>query len=303
MTKAFWLLTLGVCATLVAASTAAKEPADDAAEPGWLLRYKFQQGETIRWEVEHRAQIRTTVSGTTQTVETLSTSVKAWQVTDVNEQGEATFVHQVESVDMRHRLTGRQEVRYNSDTDKEPPEGFADVAKAVGVPLTIITLDDCGKILKRVDKRDSTNATPGAITIPLPVERVPLGHEWFLPADIQVNLPGGEVKKIKSRQRFRLDTVRDGVASIEVETQILSPVRDPYIEAQLIQGKTNGTIQFDLEAGRVIAQQTDVDDRVSGFQGEASSLHCVTRFSETLLPPEAKTARRVPVAGPEPAPK
>ena len=44
-----------------------------AGEPEkYTLRYKFHPGETIRWEVEHRSNVRTTVSGTTQTAETLS---------------------------------------------------------------------------------------------------------------------------------------------------------------------------------------------------------------------------------------
>ena len=88
--------------------------ADDQAGVKYDLQYKFQPGEIVRWDVEHRATIRTTVSGTTQTAETLSRSVKVWRVKEINDAGEARFEHLVESVDMRQKLTGRQEVRYKT---------------------------------------------------------------------------------------------------------------------------------------------------------------------------------------------
>ena len=35
----------------------------------YSFRYKFQPGETVRWEVTHQARIRSTVSGTTEVTE------------------------------------------------------------------------------------------------------------------------------------------------------------------------------------------------------------------------------------------
>ena len=37
-------------------------PPSAASLKSILLRYKFHPGETIRWEVEHRTNVRTTVS-------------------------------------------------------------------------------------------------------------------------------------------------------------------------------------------------------------------------------------------------
>ena len=65
--------------------------ADSGAE-NYTLRYRFQPGETLRWEVVHRARIKTTVSGTTETAEMVSTSVKAWRVEDVQPDAQL-FLH------------------------------------------------------------------------------------------------------------------------------------------------------------------------------------------------------------------
>jgi hypothetical protein len=46
---------------------------------------------------------------------------------------------------------------------------------------------------------------------------------------------------------------------------------------------STGWVKFDLEAGRVVSQQLELDKHVVGFNGPASSMHYVTRVTETLL--------------------
>lgn len=302
--RAVCLLACGL-ALLAPSAGSADEPSGPPKAETFRLRYKFRPGETVRWEVEQQAQIRTTVSGTTQTAETTTTSTKAWKITNVDPQGAATFVHSVEAIDMRHKLTGRQEVRYNSRTDKEVPDGFQDAAKSVGVPLTEITMDATGKVLKREEKRPSATNPNSQITLPLPGEAVAVGHVWHHPYEVSANAKDGSVKKIKVQQRLTLVDVKNGVATIKIETQVLTPIHDPQIEAQLVQGDTNGTIRFDVDAGRLLGMQTDLDKHVVGFQGESSSMHYLMRLTEKLLPPSSATAAKPkvvagPVAPPQP---
>ena len=143
------------------ADDAADSTADAPAAARYLLRYKFQPGETIRWKVLHQALVRTTVSGTTQTAETYSESVKVWQVKDVDsEHGQTTFVHSVDRVEMRQSVSGRQDIRYNSEIDAVVPAEFEQVAKAVRVPLSVIVLDNRGHITKRKEERHSRGRIP-----------------------------------------------------------------------------------------------------------------------------------------------
>lgn len=281
--------------------TAASLAAADEAEK-YTLRYRFQPGETVRWNVEHRSNVRTTVSGTTKTLETVSLSLKAWQVTDVQPDGTATFEHRVERVNMRQNLSGCAETRYNSETDAKPAAGFEDAAKSVGIVLTTVTLDAKGKVLHRKDSKprptggstEKGGALPGDgwMTLPLPDEAVPVGYTWSLPSDIEVPLEDGTVKKIKAIQQFTLVEVKTGVATIHVSTDILSPITDPAIEAQVVQHETAGKVRFDIDAGRVIGQQMDVNRHVIGFRGEASSIHYLNRFSEQLVSEPVKTAEK-----------
>jgi hypothetical protein len=99
-----------------------------------------------------------------------------------------------------------------------------------------------------------------------------------------------------------LVSVKNGVATIAVDNQVLSPVNDPTIDAQLVQSETTGKIRFDIAAGRILSTLSDGDKSVVGFQGEASSLHYVTRFTEKLVPEEKKQKLAGPAA-PSTAPK
>ena len=295
------LLLLG----MLSASAAAEDPEatkPDTDAPTYRLQYKFQPGETVRWEVTHQARIRSTVSGTTEVTEMVTKSVKAWRVTELKPDGTATFEHLVESVDMRQKFSGRQEVRYNSLTDEAPPPGFESLAASIGVPISVVTINAQGQTLHRQQKpvQAAAQNSEGVMTIPLPDEAVPVGHRWSFPFEIELPLENGTVKKIKTLQTFQLEGVKTDVATIQVATKILTPLHDATLEAKLIQREQHGTVRFDLAAGRILGQQMDLDRRVVGFtpNNPASSLHYLMRFTETLLADKAKTASRPQSAEP-----
>ena len=128
------------------------------------------------------------------------------------------------------------------------------------------------------------------MTIPLPEEPVAVGHTWSIPQEIDIPLEGGGVKKVKAVQQFVLEEVKTGVATIRVSTEVLTPITDPAVESQLVQRESAGRVRFDIDEGRVLGQQMDIDKHVVGFRGEASSIHYVNRFSERLVPEPARTA-------------
>jgi hypothetical protein len=266
----------------------------------YLLQYKFHQGEEIRTKVAHIATIETTIGGTTQTTDMKSYSMKLWRVTAVDKSGAATIENLVERVDMRNKMSGRQEVRYNSKTDTVAPLGYEDIAKSIGKVLSIVTLDPAGNVLKREDKLARAAPNGGGMLVPpLPKEAIPIGHVWSLPQEVNVALDEGATKAIQTRQRYELEKVEQGIATIAVETQILTPTQDPKIRVQLIQRLSKGHIRFDLAAGRIVGQRTDLDETVLGFSGPDSSMHYVSCFAEELFPPSAETAAAdVPAAAP-----
>jgi len=303
-------LTGWFCAAILASAAAAADPNEpNAAKPSdasgakspakFTLRYKFQPGETVRWKVVHQAQVETTVSGTTQTAEADTVSVTAWRVKQVAPDGAATFEYVLESVDMRQKVSGRMETRYNSQTDKKAPLVFEGVAQTIGVPLTLVTLDAKGKVLKLQSLFGKQSADSEAqFAVRLPDKPVAIGESWSAPGEIEVSVQGGGATRIKILESCTLKEVQGDVATIHVATQILTPIHDPSIEAQVVQRESSGTIRFDLKAGRILARKIEVDKRVVGFAGNgASVLGYRTQFTSELLAGDSSPAGKT-----EPAP-
>jgi hypothetical protein len=267
-----------ILSTLIAASATADET--------YSLKYKFSEGEKLRWQVSEQVVVKTTMRGTTQVAKTSGTSIKVWQIGETSGEGNVTFRHLVESVNMKMWLTGRDEISYNSKTDAKPPEQYKSVAENVGRPLSEITMDAHGAIVGRKDLVDTPQIASRQIALPLPAEPVKIGATWTRPLEIPASLRSGEKKTIQARHKFTLLAVEGDIAEIKLETQILTPITDPEIESQIVQRKTSGTAEFDLANGRFIEIELGLDEAVHQFQGPDSVMHYKMKFVETLLPAE-----------------
>ncbi|MCA9261075.1 MAG: hypothetical protein KDA61_17790 [Planctomycetales bacterium] len=305
------LQTLGVLLLTVGIALADDSPASDDAQAeatqseaaqteanpsketptSYKLSYKFNRGDVLRYRVRHSANVRTTIDAETQQVESESESVKAWKVTDVLPDGSMEFLHLVESVKMSNQSGGGKVNRYDSSAGGEAPAGFEQAASAVGVPLTVTRIDATGKILHREEKHPQPPpAEDMPITLQLPADAVAVGEKWDRVYDVDAEQKSGAKLKVRTRRVCRLASVEDGIAAIDVEYQILTPV-DSYVRSQLVERLTKGVVKFDLERGCVVSQQHDVDARILGFASQASSMQFVARTQEQLLPAEA-VARR-----------
>jgi hypothetical protein len=183
-------------------------------------------------------------------------------------------------------VSGRQELRYNSREDKEPPAEYQHVAKSLQVPLAVVTIDEHGTILKRENQSHHPDLGFGGLVLPLPRGEVPLGHTWAVPHELKVRLPDGLHKSIKTRLQYRLEKVQTGVATISVTTQVLTPLHDARVEAQLVQQLSKGEIKFDIDAGRILSKRLDWDENVIGFNGSDSNMKYLARFTEELIKPD-----------------
>jgi len=279
---------------LVSPATAEKPNAPvESQAPKYTLRYRFQPGQTLRWNVVHRKRVQATFGGSTQVSESASRSTKAWRVIEVDPEGIATFETMVDDVDMRQKIGDRDPIRYNSKTDKTPPAGFVDAAGRVGKPLARVKLDARGRTIERTAiLPEAASSEKPQLTIPLPRGPVAVGESWHRRYKMMLPLETGATKTILVQQVFTLRAVTTGVATIDVSNQVLTPIHSPEIEAKLIERYAAGTVRFDVDAGRVLSQQMDLDRRVVGFRGAESCLHYLTRFTEEFLPEKTSLAAR-----------
>lgn len=269
--------TLSLTASLAFAQESKSKPDPNAT---YDLAYKFSAGQTFHTKVIHLVTVETTIKGATQVAKTRSVSTKSWQIQNVAEDGNITFVHQVDHVDMWQSVTGRQEVKYNSLTDKTPPPGYELVASSVGVPLATVTMDRHGRVLERKNTHSQFNPGIGELTIPLPQQKIKIGTKWSIPDEVKLKQENGQVKKIATLQVYRLEKVETGVATISLETQVVTPLNDPKLRSELVQRLQRGTIKFDLDAGHLLHKQLDMSETVLGFNGADSQMEFLARFTE-----------------------
>jgi hypothetical protein len=265
-------------------SPSAPRPSAKAADsPTYELRYKCSIGDVLRYEVSHRASIRSTIDDSTQGAQTRTDSVKSWKISDVLPGGDIEFLTVVESVHMVNQVADKPATEYDSQRDKLAPPGFEEAARAVGVPLSLIRISPNGKVRRREMKlKRQGPEEEGPITVLLPEEPVAVGDAWDESFDLTVMMKTGGTKRIHTRRHYELVKVENGIATISIDYQVLSPI-DAHIESQIVERLLDGEVRFDIEAGRVISQTMEIDKRILGFAGPTSSMHYVVRMDEKLV--------------------
>ena len=254
-----------------------------AGDEAPLLRYRFTPGETIAMDVGHRAVTETTIGAARQTVETATDSTKIWTIVAVDDDGRATIEHSVGDVTMTSRTSDKGETRWSSRDPGPAPPDYEAVRQSLGVPLSRVVVDPTGRVLERRDLRPTSPSNTGDLmVVPLPDEPATVGTEWTVPQEVVVEVPNGPRRAVKTRLRYRVESVRDGVATIRVDTTVLTPIDDPRLEARLLERIWDGEIEFDVARGRLLRRSTGVDRRVVGFSGPESSVRYKASLEERL---------------------
>ena len=271
---------------------AAEEKTESPSGEKYRLEYKFKMGEVIRYAVKHTETIHTTIEGTSDRAECKSASIKAWKVTDVLPNGEMEFVHLVEVVKMSNRVQNRAEITFDSESDEPIPPGFEQAARAVGIPLSLLRIDPTGAVTHREEKHPQQQTTEDMpLTLLLPSEEVAVGQQWDKTYNLTMQRKDGTNMKVRTRRVCTLKEVDDDLAKIHVKYQVLTPV-SPHIQSQMAERMAEGHVYFDIERGRIASKSLEVDERVIGFVGKTSSMHCVSRMEEKLLKPGQRLAKK-----------
>jgi hypothetical protein len=263
-------------------------PSNSSGET-FLFQYRFTPGLSIQSEVVHLAKTDTKVDSSSQNSNSRTVSQKVWDVTKV-ENGEMTFEYRIVEIDMSQRVGSDPEIRYSSKSAEQPARQFQAAAESVGKVISTVTIDEQGMIVARSDETNPPNLGMGDITLPVPADPIAIGSTWEIPREMRIRRDDGTTKTVRFRELFRLDKVSAGVASITVRSEMLTPIDDPKEEAQVLQQLSNGTIKFDLDAGRMISKELAWDKAVVGFSGNGSVMDYSARLDENVVKAEIAIA-------------
>lgn len=247
----------------------------------YLFRYRFEPGMVIASEVTHLAKTDTKIDSSEQNSHSRTVSQKTWNVTNV-EKGEMTFEYKIVEIDMSQRIGTGSEIRYSSKSGEEPSVQFQAAADSVGKVISTVTIDEQGMIIARSDETNPPNLGMGDITLPVPKNPIAVGATWEVPRELRIRREDGSFKMVRFRELFRFDKVSAGVATIAVRSEMLTVIAEPKEEAQVLQQLSNGTIKFDIDAGRMISKELGWDKVVVGFSGAGSVMDYSARLDEQV---------------------
>jgi hypothetical protein len=259
--------------------------------PEFELKYKFQPGLLIHSEVVHLAKTDTKIDSTEQNSHSRTVSQKTWEVTKV-ENGEMTFEYRIDEIDMSQRIGDSNEIRYSSKEKTEPAKQFQGAADSVGKIISTVTIDEQGMIIARSDETNPPNLGMGDITLPVPDAPMAVGATWEVPRELHIRRDDGTIKKVRFRELFRLDKVSAGIATIAVRSEMLTAITEPKEESQVLQQLSNGTIKFDIDAGRMISKELAWDKTVVGFSGDGSLMDYSARLEEQVVSTETSLSNK-----------
>jgi hypothetical protein len=280
------------------AVTAATLPADEPAAPAdaattqrFTLRYKFAADQVLHYEVQNASSIDIQVGQVADSVNHETTSTKRYRVTSTDPANVAELEVTIVRVQLAANNQGQQ-IIWDSDSTEPAPEAFQGLRETIGKPLGTVQLSPLGKVI------DVEMAAVGVGAVQtkeshldvlplLPEQPVAVGETWKEEFSIDAVIKDPPFKKpIQMQRLYTLRSVEDGIATIDEQTFVLTPIRDPELEGQLIQRTPAGTCTVDLERGLLVKRELKIDKRVVGFQGPNTALHVQGTREDRYVPEE-----------------
>lgn len=269
----------------------------DQAAPKILLRYKFVPGQEIRYEVATGMEFTTQVGSVADTAWNKSDARRHYRVSSADSQaGTASLELTIDRVRMSAQSSSTSAVEdFDSEDAAKQPLKYKHILDRIGKPQATLDVTITGQSVKVIPNADAPvtankpvavggDAAPESYLATLPEQPVGLGEEWKERFETTALNAQRLTLHITMLRVYKLASVKDGKATIEFRTTILTPVHDPSISAQLIQRETSGAFVFDIEQGIIIARQAKADRTVVDAFGPKSSLRCVGKYQERLIP-------------------
>jgi hypothetical protein len=307
------------------AETTAVELAEgESAAPSekHLLAFKFRPDQVVRYEVRHETEMTTHFSGSTEIARNKSESRRAYKVTQVTPEGQGDLQLSIEWVHMTAQfdngVSKTKPIEFQSDDPNKRPQQFQHILATIGPPQATIRFSPSGRPLKAEPlvptppsntdpAKDKASPASGSVAamaadashenylILLPEQPVAVGETWKDRFEIVAREPPDKIPvKITMQRSFKLTEIKEGRATIEFRTVILTPIQNPAISAQLMQRETTGKFVFDVEQGLIVSREATCDRMVVDALGPKSSTRAISKYQEKLLTVTATAGRDAP---------
>lgn len=263
----------------------ATDKADVSSQPSetFLLRYRFEPGETLRYEMVNQLMQQGVVGAVSKIDTTKIQQKRIFTIGEVDENGNADASMQFEHVRMEIQSNDQEPEIFDSTM---PPEKvskkFQGTARQLSGAAPKYTLLAEGTPVSEDGIQEITEGGQASFMIPLPDHEISVGESWKVNMIINVRIGEGVKRDITLLRTYQLKSVDDGIATIGFSTSVISPVKVPAVKAQLLQATPQGEMLFDIAKGQLLRKEMRIDRMVMGALGPGTMLSAKSSTIETL---------------------
>jgi hypothetical protein len=262
---------------VLASATSAQTPA----------RLRWQTGQALTYQASHATQALEVVEDKKVETKSLLNLTKRWQVVGVDAAGVATLQLTLLALRMEMTTHTGDVLKFDSAAPKDStPELREQLRKFVGPPLAVLRVDGTGKVLE-VKESKFGPASRYESELPfvgvLPVEALRQGLQWERAFQITLEPPQGTGEKHAAIQKYVCKSVAGYAATVGVMTELKAPPPAVADRIPLQHYLPEGEIVYDLQAGRMKSAVLKIDKELKGHQGEGSSYHFQSQYTEQFV--------------------
>jgi len=283
-----FLMSLAVIGVFNSARSFADEPQPKteqatAEKPEYLLRYSFETGDVVHFQVTDKT---VTTTRKNQLKETVFNQSDVWRHFWVagTEGDAATLELVIDRVRLTAQFDGNPPTIFDSSDKSKQPDQFRSILETVGKPLNRMRVNTRGEMLSLQNMQggptaDESDPAVNFLVI-FPEEAVQIGDSWKQSLEVEVPVTNRLKQNVKLLRTYTLKNVENDVAEIGMSTIVASPVRDPAIRTRLMLQTPSGTIRFDLKNKQIAERETKVDDVIVGAFGPGTLVEAKSSRTE-----------------------
>jgi hypothetical protein len=320
--RGFWKIVVLAAAVLVATS--------GAAQAQKLLRWKFTPGETLRFTHELEQSQNFKVGDTPVATKVTTTMTMTQKIDAVDSQGVASVTQTIDRLQMK--MAPPPGTTEGLDYDSDPPKPAEGIIAASVTPLFdalvkkpfAMKIDPRGQVtdmklpaglvealgkagIGAMQGMFSEDALKQMTGLGLTLAEKPVAKDDTWSRDASVAMPMLGAMKTTTKYRYDGTETRDGKEldkiACTMQMDIVPPKDQPAaVQAKIGDQKTEGTIYFDNQAGRLVeCKMTSKITMTVDVAGQHLDIQTTLDQTLRLSPPEKtaeKTAENVPAKTP-----
>jgi hypothetical protein len=257
------------------------------------VRFAWKKDTVLTYRVDQTTSASDVVEGKTTETGSKMTTVKRWQILAVDGAGVATVQLSVASLHFEVKTPKGETLMFDStQPEKSDPQLREQMEKFVGRPLAVLRVDTLGRVVEVKESKQAPasrfeSEVPFVVLLPAAEDRpgrtVQPGSAWERSYQVTLEPPQGTGDKFEAVQKYTCQKIDGPAVTISLTTAIKNLPASQVDQVPLLEMQPEGEVVFDAANGRLHSAHLRIDKELKGLQGEGSSYHFQSTYTEQLV--------------------